>query len=188
MKNKNMRNSITDFIGAVTFLCLLLLVNSYAGETNTIYEPVLQVSNFNSPVITSGNSERANYNGIVRVFLVEPTSRWQDANGVNFNFGFLDFPLITGVSIADKETWGETVTWDAAAAGYGDITINNIMAIVVVSDAEAHPSDAYPPYGFYYDAYYVDATVSATPGVPGQIAVTPGFTHTVFIEEGTSTE
>jgi len=56
----------------------------------------------------------------------------------------------------------------------------------VIYELDAHREDAYPPYGFYFDANYAQATAVATPGNPGQEDA-ESFTHTVFVEEGTGT-
>ena len=129
----------------------------------------------------------ADFNGKVIVYVVEPFSRWQDANLDNYSYGFLDYAIDADFSLADKDMYSQTVVWDANAAGFGDVTAGNIMVIAAVYEDEGHWEDSYPPYGYWYYAHYADAAAAATPGYPGQNVTASGFTHTVFVEEGTST-
>lgn len=126
------------------------------------------------------------YTGNLKVYMVEPYSRYQDANLDHYNFGFLDFSLDHILTIPDKDNFDTTFSWNADAVGFGDITQNNIMAIGVMFNDSGVLSDAYPPYGYWYLSYYSDAAVSAIDGQIGQHETAPGFTHTVFVEEGTS--
>jgi hypothetical protein len=129
----------------------------------------------------------AAYEGGVTVYVVEKTSRWTDGNGVHYGFGFLDFGAIEAISIDNKDRWSGDFTWNPSAAGYGDVTSGNIMVIAVVTTDTAVMTDAAPPEGYWFNAYYVDAAAAATPGKPGENETAAGFTHTVFIEEGTET-
>jgi len=124
------------------------------------------------------------YDGTLRVMIVEPTSRWQDAYGTDFENGFLDWATIAGVSLSDTSTWDTTVLWDADAAGYPDISQDNIMVIAALYNADGELRDAFFPNGFYFLAYPVDATAAATLGSPGTNQASESCTHTVMIEAG----
>ena len=126
------------------------------------------------------------YQGTVKVYIVEPYSRWQDANLDHYSFGFLSFAATTNVTLEDKDMFSQTVVWDASDAGFSGVVSTNIMAQAVVYDSVPVLQDAAPPYGAWYNAHFGHATATALPGVPGQQVTAPGFTHTVFIEEGTS--
>lgn len=124
------------------------------------------------------------YTGQLKIFIVEPTSRWSDAYGFSYGFGFLDFGMETMVDVKESGAWEQTSTWVANAAGFEGVTESNIASIAVLTDDTAITEDAYPPYGFFFDAYYVDAAVMTTPGQASVHQPTGGFTHTVFIEQG----
>jgi len=141
----------------------------------------------NPETLSPPADKRVDYTGYVRVYLVEPTSRWVDATGAEFGFGLLDFVIDTMVSIGYQESYIETKIWDASISGFDPITEDNIMAIAVVQDAEGHQSYSAPPTGNPFTAYYVDATVAATPAKSGYTDTREEYTHTVFIEEGTTT-
>ena len=128
----------------------------------------------------------ASYEGTLRVYVVEPNSRWLDRYGGAYNFGFLDFAMITDLTLVDS-VWQGTTTWSAGAAGFSGVTENNVMAIAVLFSANGEQRDAAPPQGVYYTSYPVEAAAAATSGNPGSSLVSEGYTHTVFIEEGTAT-
>lgn len=140
-----------------------------------------------SVIVLSPYSAIADFDGKVMIYVVEPISRWQDANLDNYSYGFLDFAIDASFSLPDKDMYSQTVIWDANAAGFENVTVDNIMVIAAVFENEEHLEDSYPPYGYWYYAHYADAAAAATPGYPGQNVTASGFTHTVFVEEGTST-
>jgi hypothetical protein len=94
--------------------------------------------------------------------------------------------LDTAVSVPYQGDFRCNRIWNGAAAGFGDISSANIMVIAAVFNAESHPGFADPPGNGEFIAHYVDATAAATPGHPGSNLVSPGFSHTVFLEEATS--
>jgi hypothetical protein len=133
-------------------------------------------------------SGRADYNCFLRVYVVEPVSRWKDnTNFYHFDFGFLGFAHDTTLSLAYQETYQETKTFDSLTSGYG-FTEDNIMAIAVLFNADDyHTAYSDPPSGSSFTAYHVDAAAAATPGVPGYDTAYGVYTHTVFIDEATRT-
>lgn len=138
------------------------------------------------PPPTPANGE-ATYSGTIRVFLVEPSSRWADSQGDLYSYGFLDFPLISNVDLPDGNVIYLTSTWDAAAAGFSCVSEGNIMATAVVFRSQTVLTDAAPPEGRYFYARYADAAAAATPFEIGHGSTTPPYTHSVFIEESTAT-
>lgn len=124
-------------------------------------------------------TSQSSYTGRLRVYVVEPVSRWNMYNGQPYHFGFLGFAVNEQISIED--TYQKSVTWA------GDISESNAMVMAVVFNSEPHQGYAHPPSGHPFTAYYTDATAAATPGNTGYNTVTTGFTHTVFVEEGTAT-
>ncbi len=133
------------------------------------------------PQLASG--DKAQYDGTLRLYLVEPTARWDDASGHDYEFGFLWFPTVATVSLADGESF-----YDEYETVYGGMHENNIAVIGVLFNAEGFPQDAYPPNNYWFVAHYNDLAAYAEPGAIGVPPETgPGFTHAVFIEEGTAT-
>jgi len=126
------------------------------------------------------------YNGTLRIYVVEPTSRWKDDDNHNFGFGFLDFALVTELAIPDMSTHSQSVVWDADVAGWDNVVVDNIMAIAAVFNEDSVQLDAYPGHSYYFWAHFVDAAAGATPGNPGLNTVNEDFSHTVFVEEAGS--
>jgi hypothetical protein len=136
---------------------------------------------------TVAQDERATYGGTLKVYVAEPTSRWVNSNdGVAYHHGFLDYAMIKGISIPDGQRYETSATWNSQTAGYGNITQANIEAIAVVFDDLAVVTDGYPPSGSWFNAYYTDASALAKAGAVGQNSTGSGYTHSVFIEEGTA--
>jgi hypothetical protein len=127
------------------------------------------------------------YDGHLRVYVVEPVSRWNNYDGDPYHFGFLDFAIDEELSIDYLDTYNKQVTWNAQQAGYQNVEEENIMVMAAVFNPEDHLKYAYPPSTNPFDAYYVDAAAAATPGTTGENTVNENFTHTVFVEEGTAT-
>lgn len=136
---------------------------------------------------TNKDGKAVDYTGTLRVFIVEPSSRWQDNNGMKYEFGFLDFAMVSTLSIPYLGTYEETQTWTAVGTQFNSITQDNVMAQAVVYNSVGVRNYSDPPSGSPFDAYYVDAAAQASPGVPGSNIVDGSSTHTVFIEEGTAT-
>ena len=134
----------------------------------------------------AGVSDEDDYLANVRVFMVEPTSRWTDGLGNPYGFGFLDFALDSEVEIKEYDTWQQTTSWSAIAAGFSGTTPSNMMAIAVVFNHDSSLTDAFPGYGYWFWAHYVDATAAATTTQPGDNTPVSGFTHTEFIEQAGS--
>jgi len=104
------------------------------------------------------------YTGTLRVYIVEPTSRWNDHDGDPYHFGFLDYAFVGNLSTPYGETQVENITWNPSDAGYNDVNENNIMAIAAVFNPKVHQGHADPPFGNPFDAYHVDAAAAAMPG------------------------
>jgi thiol-disulfide isomerase/thioredoxin len=131
--------------------------------------------------IYTGKVNSTPYTGRLRVYVVEPDSRWMMNNGKPYHFGFLGFAFNDNISIDPQNTFQKSITWK------GDVTKENVMVIAVVSNLEQHQEYVSPPSDKPFKAYYTDATAAATPGNTGYNTVTTNFTHTVFIEEITAT-
>jgi hypothetical protein len=131
-------------------------------------------------------SSRANYDCRLRVFVVEPTSRWTDYTGYyHYEFGFLDFGIDTAMSLAYQQTYQTNRNW-TCPSGLGSIDGDNIMVIAMLYSQENGGTNySNPPSSNPFTIHVVDAAAAAIPGVPGYDTAFGGSTHTVFIEEAT---
>lgn len=133
-------------------------------------------------ILMAGPAFGSDFNGTVRIFVSEPESRWTDGLGINYDFGFLDFALAEEAEIKQYDLWQQEVVWNAIDAGFGGTDPDNLQIQAVVFRGDSVPTDAYPPYGHWFDAYYADAACAASPGQPGNSTPDGGFTHVVFLE------
>jgi thiol-disulfide isomerase/thioredoxin len=135
----------------------------------------------------TGKVTSAPYNGYLRVYIVEPVSRWNNYDKVPYHYGFLDFAINEQLSIEYLGTYTKQVTWNAQQAGYGNVNENNIMVLAAVFNPAINKGYADPPSKNPFDAHYVDAAAGAKSGETGSNIVKENFTHTVFVEEATAT-
>jgi len=128
----------------------------------------------------------ANYDGTLRIYVVEPESRYLNDDGHPYHFGLLSYALVETLNIPEGTRHVATGTWNAASSGFSGVTEGNIM-IQAVSFANTNIlTDGYPPYGFFFSADLADAAAAATPAVAGRNTSDGSSTHTVFLEEGTA--
>jgi hypothetical protein len=137
--------------------------------------------------ISQGLNSRGTYASQLKVYVVEPISRYKDYSGHSYEMGFLDFAIDTSLNLEYQVPFSKTAEWDPAQNGVGSIQGDNIMVIAVLfNHLEGHPAyttdgeDTYP-----FTAYYSDATAAALPGETGYNDASGDYTHTVFLEEGT---
>jgi len=94
-------------------------------------------------IVTVQNNEPEEYNGHLRVYIVEPESRWDDLGGDPYHFGALYIPIDKSLAVPYTQpgiladTYTFTKTWFGAIHGFGDITQDNIMVIAAVFDANS---------------------------------------------------
>jgi hypothetical protein len=162
-----MKNLVFIKLGIVGICSLFILTSLAEG---------IQLSNTSNPQPTN-----ANYTGTLRVYVVEPVSRWNMNDQTPYHFGLLGIATETALDIPINQNYQHTFSWS------GTFTEDNIMAIAAVFNSEGHQAYSYPPSSNPFTAYYVDAAAAATPGTPGQNKVNETYTHTVFLEEATAT-
>lgn len=109
------------------------------------------------------NNDNNIYQGYLRTYVTEITSRWMMKNGEPYHFAFLDYAINDNISIASKHTYSETVQWNGTQEGYSDIRYDNIMVMATVFNGEIQSGYASPPSGNPFDAYYADYTVASMP-------------------------
>lgn len=94
---------------------------------------------------TVQNNDPEKYNGHLRVYIVEPESRWDDVYGEPYHFSVLDIPIDKSLNVKQKstsqiqslaETYDFSITWGGFLLGYNDISVDNIMVIAAVFDKD----------------------------------------------------
>ncbi len=109
------------------------------------------------------NDENAAYEGNLKAYVVEPTSRWNDHDKNPYHFGFLDFAFNEDITIQKGGQIQKSGIWNASNAGYPDVSRDNIMVIVTLFSKEMHTGYSDPPSGNPFDAHYIDAVAAAEP-------------------------
>lgn len=175
--------SIDKYKILIGLLCVLLVSSSISIGSSQISEKVI-----NTRYIQT-NQDSPPYKGILRIFIVEPDSRWDMNNNQPYHFAFLDFALDENIAIPYTESYQSQVTWNPEHSGYqiNSISEGNIMAIAAVYNQESTKKYANPPFQYPFQAHFIDATAAATPGYPGINEKTEEYTHTGLIEEATAT-
>ena len=130
-------------------------------------------------------NEKSAYAGTLRIYIVEKRSRYTAYDNHPYEMGFLEFAAVEPISMPDGGRFEDEYEWYGGTSGFA-VNETNVFAIAVLFDDAAHPTDAYPPDGYNFNAYYVDAAAGASPGEIASSYVGPGWTHSVFIEEATA--
>ena len=174
-----MKKAIFIVIGTVLCICTGAFADNFSQVRDAApYEQVAQQTDGGRDV----------YFGTLRVFLNEPDGRWRDHDGYTYNHAFLKFMETTNLELADGESY-----YNEVSTIYSAIQDDNLAATAVVYGADHFQQSAYPQQGGYlFQAYPTDnAAMAETDGYgnPG-FGIPPtmdGYTHPVFIEEGTAT-
>ena len=119
-----MKNYIQKWIIAI-FICSLIsasILPQLAANENQYTEIKTTAQNkLQLETITN-----AGYTGNLRVYIVEPTSRWNNYNQEPYHFGFLGYAYNENISLEPQITLEKSITWN------GDVTESNVMVIAVV--------------------------------------------------------
>ena len=120
------------------------------------------------------NEELHPYNGILRVYIAEINSRWDDYSANQYHFAFLEYAFIDNVSLSPFENQYIQVIWDPEN-NYPDIQeedVNNVAIFAVLFNATWHQGYANPPADNPFKAYYVDAVSAQIPqNSPPSVAI-----------------
>ncbi len=109
------------------------------------------------------NKENEGYEGYLKVYVVEPTSRWKDYDGNPYHFGFLGYAINKEIYIEAGGELKEQSIWNASNEGY-EVSKDNIMAIAVVFNKASSTGYSDPPYNRrQFSAHYVDVCVASSP-------------------------
>jgi len=168
------RNIIIKFLGAS--IIFLILISSL-----TVSGIKINSKQKNTEIKILSTSNNGAYNGNLKIYIVEPISRWNMYDNAPYHFALIDFACDTDISLNYLETYQNSFTWN------GDATMDNVMVIAAVFNSESEIQYANPPDDNPYNSHHVDATAGATPGNSDTNTITNEYTHTVFIEEATNT-
>jgi thiol-disulfide isomerase/thioredoxin len=173
MNNKNKR--LNKLIGISLTFVLITLSFTVVGTEK------VSLKNNSNTIFLKENADSIPYEGHLRIYIVEPESRWNMYDGEPYHYAFLDYAFNDALSIDYLETYEDSITWE------GDVEENNVMAIAALFNPKINKAYAYPPNGNQFNAHYVDAAAGAKPGFTDYNKVIGNFTHTVLAEEGTAT-
>ncbi|MFH1892179.1 MAG: hypothetical protein ABIK83_05785 [Candidatus Zixiibacteriota bacterium] len=180
------RGGVTLLFGAFA-LVMLFSISAEAENYSPSGEPerALELP-INPPSLSSSSTT---YDGRLRLYIVEPSSRWrsEELDKPYYHYGFLSFAYNADFSISESSTFDQTITWDASVAGWGDAQEDNIMVIAAVFNSDFSVRYSDPPSGGPFASYPVDAAAGAMPGMSSANVAVGDFTHTVFAEEATYT-
>jgi hypothetical protein len=177
--------------GAVGLVLILLLSGTGTAEDACRWEPPDHLA-IPAPEPAAVSGDRDVYTGTIRVYVTE-TGRWKDHNGKPFHHAFLGFALEEYVSVNETQTLTWDLEWDgndyedANGQDYGDLRQENVKVIAAVFNPDGYPGYSDPPSGGEFVVHEVDATAGAVPGETGYNVVSEDFTHTVFVEDGSTT-
>lgn len=150
------------------------------------------LSSFAQPEVVADNNlnESAStvdlYVGKLRVYIVEPVSRWTNAWDVPFKNAAFDIPLSQALWLHDDEVESYTFEW-TGNPWYPDVQPDNLKMIAAVFNDASYIRYSHPPDQNPFEVRHSDAAAAATPFQPGMNEAWNGFTHTVFTEEITGT-
>ena len=104
------------------------------------------------------------YDGHIRVYVVEIESRWNNNDDEPYHYGYLDFALNEDFSLHNQEDiYNNSIIWESKWAGYPSIELENILVIAAIFNSVENPGYSDPPNGNPFDAYYVDETTATIP-------------------------
>ncbi len=190
----------------IIIIALIILATSAMAASNLSFSKARDVDPFlrleqskniepNASLMTS--SSRTDVDGHLVLYVAELTSRWwHDAMSEPpflpsgpFENAVIAYPF--DEEIYFTENYSLTLDWDATAAGFGDITVDNIKVVAALFKNESVYTHFVVPGSqnpdLYFDAYHLIAAAEATDGNPGSNYSDGNYTHTVFIDESAAT-
>lgn len=119
--------------------------------------------------ITVTNNDQSFYIGILRSYVTEINSRWNDYSGESFHYAVLDMPIRSIVFLAPQQSKTFTEQWDGkvdySGLTFEDITQDNIMiqSAIYHWKPSLHTGYESSDYTQRYMGFYVDQSDSAIP-------------------------
>ncbi|HOZ08632.1 MAG TPA: hypothetical protein PKW75_10135, partial [candidate division Zixibacteria bacterium] len=169
---------------AVLLLCLFGLSAGGADAVNySVANRGRVADNASEIIMPADGSPKAPFSGALRLYVVEPESRWDDADGLPYHFATIDIALDTSIALNDGDRYVRSRFWEGTTWA---MTEQNAMVIAVLFEGTPHTAYSDPPSGGVFNAYYAEAAAYARPGFCDSNNTSGNSTHTVFIEEGTA--
>ncbi|KAA0015318.1 MAG: hypothetical protein FE041_00260 [Thermoplasmata archaeon] len=115
--------------------------------------------------LTLKSKENDAYEGYLKIYVVEPVSRWNDYEGKPYHFALIGYAINEEIYIEAGKEIKKHVIWNASKEDYV-VSNDNIMAIAVVFNVASNTGYSDPPYNNHpFTAYYVDVCVASSPPV-----------------------
>ncbi len=179
----------------VTLLATVILsifLGTAMAEEVCKYERANAERNIETPPLQSEALDT--YTGTIRVFVAEIESRWNDNDNVPFHNAMLSFALETGFTLNETDSLTWDLNWngndhnDGHGGTFGDLQEDNTIVTAAVYNPNGYQGYSYPgPSEGPFTVYEVDASASATPGTTGYNILPAGFTHSVMIDDASTT-
>ncbi|MDX1798822.1 MAG: hypothetical protein R3255_09250 [Candidatus Lokiarchaeia archaeon] len=176
---------ILNLFNRVIIVSLITLTLMFSINTTGYYNYKQDTRIDDLDILQSNNS--LPYEGYLRIYVVEPVSRWNNFDGEPYHYGFLDFAFNNSISIDYQETYIDNIIWNAEQAGYSDVEENNIMVIAAIFNPEIGIAYARPPTSGKFETHFVDAVAGVKPGETKNNFANDTYSHSVLVEEGTAT-
>ncbi len=157
----------------ITSITLVILISPFSLVAKTISKDTIS-----KDLIPTDSSADNEYNGYLRIYIVEIDSRWDMYNGDPYYNAFLDFAYNGEISIDYLDTYQDSIIWN------GDVDRDNVIVMAAIFNKKTNIGYAYPPSDAPFDAHYVDAAAGAKPDETGSNIVNNDYTHTIFLEMG----
>ncbi len=120
------------------------------------------------------NDEENIYKGILRIYVAEINSRWDDYSANQYHFAFLNYAFVGNISLLPHESQTVSLVWEPPS-NFSDIDRedeNNLAVFAVLFNATWHQGYANPPSKNPFKAYYVDAVAAHIPqNSPPSVAI-----------------
>ena len=168
-------------LGLLAALLLLpTLALSDGADRSPVERPLIQKL---GPPMQPVMADPEDYTGFLRLFVVEPLSRWKASDSKNFYNGFLNLPLDSSIVLADGTRYHLRYYWTHT---HSNIQENNIAVAATIVNNDWSINYSNPPSGASFYAFPVDAATFASAGETDSNKTAPGFTHTVWAEDGST--
>jgi hypothetical protein len=137
--------------------------------------------------------DRDVYTGMIRVYVVEPVSRWNDGDNRPYHNGFLAFVLEDSVHLTETDTLTWELEWDGHDyfdgddQPFDDVQESNLQVLAAVFNSDGYHGYSDPPSDYEFTVHEIDACAAANCGSTGYNLLTDDFTHSVLVEDMTST-
>jgi len=180
------KRSCTPMATAIVLVGLLLATPSLMSADDYSLSENFDNCTGIAPLKSPAAVMQADFGGTLRLYIVEPVSRWNDNSGKPYHYGFMDFALDSAIALNNGDRIHLSRIWDASTSGYGGYHEDNIMVQAAVFNDEPVQAYAYTPPQNPFWAYYTEASAAAVPGTVDSNSTEGGYTHTVFLEKGTA--